>query len=131
MRAAVAILFSCLLLWVQGMAALAPHLSLSPAHSSLARKVCDCCACGTRQCCPSPRPVDSPRPATPLARTVARSDQAPAQLRQPTPPVSFLFGSPDLSGDSASPAVSAPPDPASAGGMSLVPLFERDCALLL
>jgi hypothetical protein len=67
MRAALNIIFGCLLLAMQAMGALAPH-TISKATP------CQCCSCGN-QACSTPRTTPSPVP-TPLAASRLLSPEA-------------------------------------------------------
>jgi len=112
MRAAIAIVASGLLILMQAMVALSPHVAEQA-------KPCRCCACGSQACCAqSSAPAPTPVPlASQRASTQTESISVPAQ---PTAAV-------------AAPALSfldtfLPPAPLPA---SALPLFRRDCALLI
>jgi len=83
-RAAVALVFSCLLLWVQAVAALSPCFVAQAAP-------CPCCSCSSRACCPpqtNPAPAPSPTVASRVG-TLTESLPAPmpAVVAAPSPSV--------------------------------------------
>ena len=113
MKRLFAILLSLLLLWVQAIVVAQPSVAAAPTK-------CRCCSCGTGECC---------------VGKSAPMDSAP----QPAAPVQSFSLSQNLFAFLASPAWLLPsgeaevPPPASAVPLSAarVPLFTRDCALLI
>jgi hypothetical protein len=113
MRAALNIVFGCLLLVMQAMAALSPH-TVSEATP------CRCCSCGN-QACSTPRTTPAPTPA-PLAASRLLSPETekislPAQMvAESAVPgsVPFLLPTTDISTRRAD-----------------YPLYRRFCALLI
>ena len=112
MRATIAILLGCLLVWAQAMAGVAP---LAP------RKVATCCgcACGNGACCEVPAPSRSPAPPTSAARITPAS-----QTQLPAPTITVARLTPVV----APPTISLPP---ASQRVPVLPFYERDCALLL
>jgi hypothetical protein len=113
MRAALNIVFGCLLLVMQAMAALSPHTTSKATP-------CQCCSCGN-QACSTPRTTPSPAP-TPLAVSRQLSPETekvslPAQFvaaRAVSDRNQFLLPATDVS---LHPAVQ--------------PLYRQFCALLI
>jgi len=112
-RATLNILFGCLLLLSQVFAALSPHTINKEGAP------CRCCACGN-QACPAPQSVPAPTPA-PIAAQRESGEAQPVEIQAPvvvesTVPVSNSFLLPTTV-RSLLPAT--------------LPLYERDCALLI
>jgi hypothetical protein len=113
MRAALNILFSCLLLLMQAMAALAPHTTLAETGP------CRCCACGN-QACPVPQSVPAPTPA-PLASERVTGETETVSLPAQTTVKSIAPGSDTF----LLPTTLGSRLPAGQ------PLYRRHCALLI
>ena len=112
MRAAVALIFSILLVWMQAEAAVTPH-------SPTAAQLCKCCSCGGAYCCvpaTSPAPVPIPLAAERIVAE-AKSLPRPVTVAQS---VSVPLSSLEVFS----------PSPALLRAMAQ-PLFRQHCALLI
>ena len=112
MRATIAMLLGCLLVWAQALAGSAPFAPLKVA-------ACCGCACGKGGCCEAPVPSRSPAPPTSTARISPAS-----QTQLPAPTITIARLTPVI----APPTISLPPASQRAPAL---PFYERDCALLL
>jgi len=113
MRAALNIVFGCLLLLMQAMAALSPH-TVSEATT------CQCCSCGS-QACSTPRTAAAPTPA-PLAASRQLSLETEKVLTPARPTAEFAVQS---SAHLLLPTTDVSFRPAGQ------PLYRRHCALLI
>jgi hypothetical protein len=112
MRAALNIVFGCLLLVMQAMAALSPH-TVSKATP------CQCCSCGS-QACSTPRSASAPIPS-PLASQEVSSKTEKVSLPAPVAAQSATFGGFQF-------LLPTTDVPIRTAGQ---PLYRRFCALLI
>ena len=112
MHAALALVFSILLVWMQAVAAVTPHVPT-------AAKICKCCSCGGASCCVPPA-SPAPPPVPLVAERIAAETKS---LPRPATVVQF-----DPTPLSSLEVFSHSPDLPRA---MVQPLFRQHCALLI